>query len=67
MISRTEIQRGDTVRVSTVRGWVERVVVAVESERVFVCTPSGFEAIERGENASVLGFRLRDVEQTADA
>jgi hypothetical protein len=39
----------------------------MEGERIFVATPDGYAAFERGKLASEIGFLLRDVEDACHA
>ena len=55
-------QRGDVVTVKTFdRGTVERVVVEDRANCVLISTPAGLAALDRGDDAAVVGFPRRDV------
>lgn len=68
MNEKTVFRAGDKVCVTTFRGQrVERVVATVENGRVMVCTSQGYEALLRGEQADVIGFPKKDVEDLCAA
>lgn len=55
-------ERGEAVMVKTFdRGTVERVVVEDRPECVLISTKDGLAALDRGEDAPVLGFPRHDV------
>jgi hypothetical protein len=59
-------ERGEAVMVTTFdRGIVERVVVEDRPDCVVISTRDGLAALDRGEDAPVLGFPRRDVARAA--